>query len=86
MNDWENEALTRDRYTYGEVKVLGKGIKAELEKLKMFKMIKRTKEQETREVKRSLQCIIDNALEMMAPADAKNYLTAKLLEIGGPVP
>jgi hypothetical protein len=44
MNDWENEALTRDRYTYGEVKVLGKGIKAELEKLKMFKMIKRTKE------------------------------------------
>jgi len=44
MDNWENEALTRDRYTYGEVKVLGKGIKAELEKIKMFKMIKRSRE------------------------------------------
>ena len=44
MDNWENEALTRDRYTYREVKVLGKGIKAELEKIKMFKMIKRSRE------------------------------------------
>lgn len=78
MDNWENEALTRDRYTYGEVKVLGKGIKAELEKLKMFKMIKRSREQEQREVKRSVECIMDNTLELMSPQDASDYLTRKL--------
>ncbi len=86
MDNWENEALTKDRYTYGEVKVLGKGIKAELEKLKMFKMIKRSREQETREVKRSLECIIDNTLELLQPEDAKAYLTRKLLELGVSIP
>ena len=38
------EYLTSQNYTYGEVKVLGKAIKAEVEKVKMLKVIKRSKE------------------------------------------
>lgn len=78
----ENEYLTGSRYTYPEFKLLGKGLKSELEKVKAFAKIRRTREQETREVKRSLDCILDNALEMLAPEDAKEYLTRKLLELG----
>ncbi len=78
----ENEYLTGQRYTYPEFKVLGKGIKAELDKVKSFTKIKRTREQETREVKRSLGCILDNALELLSPEDAKEYLTRKLQELG----
>ncbi len=72
------EDLVYQHYTYSEVKTLGKGLKAELEKIKMFKKIKRSREQETREVKRTIECIMDNTLEMMTQEDAKRYLTRKL--------
>ena len=81
MDSHYGEYLTSQNYTYGELKVLGKGIKAELEKIKMFNVIKRSKEQETREVKRTIECILDNTFELMTPEDAKRYLTRKLQEI-----
>jgi hypothetical protein len=82
----EHEYLTNERYTYPELKTLGKAIKAELEKIKMFKKIKRSKEQETREVKRTIDCILENTLELMTQEDSRNYLTRKLLELGGGIP
>lgn len=47
----------------------------------MFKYIKRSKEQETREVKRTIECVLDNTLELLTPEDAKRYLTRKIQEI-----
>lgn len=58
-------------YTFSEVKNLGKAIKAEMQKVKMLKKLKRTRDQEVREVKRTIECILDNTIESMMSEDAR---------------
>jgi hypothetical protein len=53
-------------YSIAKTKTLGKIVKSEVEKLKQLKKIKKSKEQETREVQRSLECILDNTLDLMS--------------------
>ena len=60
------ESERESYYTFDELKTLGKAIKHEMLKIKMLKKIKSQKrEQEKREVKRTIEWIMDNTLETM---------------------
>ena len=37
-------------------------------------------------MKRSVECILDNTIELLSPQDATDYLTRKLLELGISIP
>lgn len=44
MEDSDNTTANTTRYTYSEAKTLGKALKAEIEKVKILKKIKRSRE------------------------------------------
>lgn len=49
----------------------------------MLKKLKRSREHEIRESKRTLECILDNTISLLSEEDQVAYLRKKLGELGG---